>query len=145
MQLLHITKLASAFHSACNPINVTIFFHKASIVSLLVLDAIPIVCVDIEACRCLLDPAEMQEGSDPSSQVEEEKTEAPIPLSLQLLDMEAAELFEDSEQTPTTLIKSDQKTRSCSRRVPNSTLGQPGLLVNGLINIFFFQLYLTLQ
>jgi hypothetical protein len=54
-------------------------------------------CFDVEACRCFFDPAEMQEGPDPSSEIEEEDSEAPIPIWIQFVDTEAIALTKDSE------------------------------------------------
>jgi hypothetical protein len=39
----------------------------------------------------------MKEGLDPSFEIEEEETEASIPIWRQLFDVEAAVLLEDSE------------------------------------------------
>jgi hypothetical protein len=50
MQLSHITKLVSEFHSACNPISVLAPFRNPGIVSSLSLDGIPTTCVDFDAC-----------------------------------------------------------------------------------------------
>jgi hypothetical protein len=79
--------------------NVIVPFPSASIGSQVALDGMPIVCADNEACRCLLDPAETQEGPDPSSEIEEEETELPISISIPPLDVEEAAFLEDSEQT----------------------------------------------
>jgi hypothetical protein len=77
MQSLHIAKYASTFHFACSPIDVIAVFRSAGIASRLEPVEIPMACVDIEVCRCLLDPAEIQSGPDPISETEEEETEAP--------------------------------------------------------------------
>jgi hypothetical protein len=95
IQLLHIAQLISTFHSAWNLIEVIASFPKADIVSRLALDRIPMACIDFKAYQCLLDPAEIQEGPDPSSEIEEQGTEAPIPIWLRLLDIEVVALLKD--------------------------------------------------
>jgi hypothetical protein len=50
---VHIARLFSAFHSACNPVNVIASFRNAGIA--LHLDDGMLMChADIEECRCLL-------------------------------------------------------------------------------------------
>jgi hypothetical protein len=54
VQSIHIAKLVSAFHSACNPVNVIASFRNAGIACHLEQDGRVVACVDVDHCRCLL-------------------------------------------------------------------------------------------
>jgi hypothetical protein len=98
IQSLQIAKLVSAFHSACNPLNVIASFRNAGIVSRMAGNGTPMASVDIEACRCLLDCAVTRGGPSLPAEIEDEEPDtAAVPLWLQLLDAEAAALLEESE------------------------------------------------
>jgi hypothetical protein len=100
-----IPKLFSAFHSACNPVNVIASCRNAGIP--LHLDARMLMChVDIEECCCLLGQVDLFSTSaqadvaEPPGEMNESR-EATVPLWLQILDEKAAPLLdEDHERLP---------------------------------------------
>jgi hypothetical protein len=54
IQSTHVAKLVSAFHSACNPVNVIESFRNAGIVLHLESTGVAVCSVDKYQCRCLL-------------------------------------------------------------------------------------------
>jgi hypothetical protein len=53
---------------------------QRGIISRLAPDGTPMARVDIETCRCFLDPAETQKGPDPSCEIEKEEAEVSISI-----------------------------------------------------------------
>jgi hypothetical protein len=105
VQSLHIVKLFSAFHSACNPVNIIASFCDAGITLHLDKDALPVCHIDIEQCRCLLHQLDVpststqRTGAEPPGEVSE-SDERNVPLWLQMLDVEAALLLEQNDGWP---------------------------------------------
>jgi hypothetical protein len=102
VQFLHIARILSAFHSACNPVDVIASFRNAGIA--VHLDDGMVMChVDIDECRCLLGQvdffsASAQKDVAQSHNEMNESDEANVPLWLQILDEDAALLLDEDQE-----------------------------------------------
>jgi hypothetical protein len=101
VQSVHIARLFSAFHSACNAVNVIESFRNPGIA--LHLDDGMLMChVDLEECRCLLGQFDhistgaQEDAADPPGEMNE-SDEANVPLWVQILDEEAALLLDEAQ------------------------------------------------
>jgi hypothetical protein len=101
VQPVHIARLFSAFHSACNPVNVIASFRNAAIA--LHLDDWMLMChVDSEERHCVLGHVNFfstraqEDAADPPGEMNE--SEANVPLWLQILDEEAALLLDEDQE-----------------------------------------------
>lgn len=99
IQSVHIAKLVSACHSACNPVNVIASFRNAGIEARLDADGAAVAVVDIDQCRCLLHPLTMadlvgaERPADPRPELDELAESADLtslPVWLQILEEEAS-------------------------------------------------------
>jgi hypothetical protein len=102
VQSVHIARLLSAFHSACNPVSVIASLRNAGIAVHLD-DGMPMGHVDIEECRCLLGQVDFistsaqEDVADPPGEMNE-SDQANVPLWLQILDEEAALLLDQDQE-----------------------------------------------
>jgi hypothetical protein len=102
IQSLHIPKFFSAFHSACNPVNMVASFRNADIILHLDKEALPMCHIDIEQYHCLLhqlnvpSTSAQEAGAEPPGEVNECDARN-VPLWLQILDAEVALLLEEED------------------------------------------------
>jgi hypothetical protein len=102
IQSVHIGKLISAFHSACNPIYIIASLRNAGITFRLDAMGNPVCYINLQQCRCLLQPlqttgvsvdAEEQGHGGETSHVED----SDVPIWLQILDEEASQFLAEKE------------------------------------------------
>jgi hypothetical protein len=97
LQSVDVAGLFSAFHSACNPVNVIASFRNAGI-ALHLDDGMPMCHVEIEECQFdLFSPSAQEDVAEPPAEMNE-SDEANVPLWLQLLDAEAALLLDEVQE-----------------------------------------------
>jgi hypothetical protein len=102
VQSVHMARLFSAFHSACNPVNVIASFRNVGIA--VHLDhGMPMCHVDIDECRCLLgqfdffSASAQEDVAEPPGEINE-SDEANVPLWVQILDEEAALVLDQDQE-----------------------------------------------
>jgi hypothetical protein len=104
IQPLHVGKLVSAFHSACNPVNVIAFFRNAEILLHMESTGVVACYVDEYQHRCLLHhfeapiaPIEVRQHDGDTDEIDD-TTEPIVPIWLQILEQEAAQMLGEDEQ-----------------------------------------------
>jgi hypothetical protein len=103
-QSVHVGKLVSAFHSACNPVNVIASFSNAGIVLHLESTGVAVCYVDEYQCRCLLHHFEVPIAASEVQQHEADADEIDdiaepiVPIWLQILEQEAAQMLKEDKQ-----------------------------------------------
>jgi hypothetical protein len=107
IQSIHIAKLASAFQSACNSVNIMVSFRNIWISSRLEQAGIPGCYVDKEQCHCLL---YLLEALTATGDVETEQNgnglshktggteESSVSIRLRIPNERAAQLLGDNEE-----------------------------------------------
>jgi hypothetical protein len=99
VQSIHIAKLLSAFHSACNPVNVVASFRNAGISCRFGPEGSPACFVNVEECRCLLhgitqadveNAARSDQDADLVNEIAAAADPATLPLWLAVLEEEFA-------------------------------------------------------
>jgi hypothetical protein len=103
IQSVHVGKLVSTFHSACNPVNVIASFRNAGIVLHLESTGVAVCYVDEYQCRCLLHHFEAPFAAIEARQHDgdadeiDDIAEPIVPIWLQILEQEAAQMLREDE------------------------------------------------